>query len=147
MSNTAYPLHSPSWVNAKSMLLKHITSNNTILHERCSSNLESPLVRNIWIIYILFHSLICFRLRHIVKKLQKDDISKEDLIKNLEYAASVLETVYIDETRSDIPFFKRVSYNKFIKLSRFIICTEVGCLKCRQFLWFLILLFRQTQPR
>ena len=58
---------------------------------------------------ILFHSLICFRLRHIVKKLQKDDISKEDLIKNLEYAASVLETVYIDETRSDIPFFKRVS--------------------------------------
>ena len=69
-----------------------------------------------------------------MKKLQKDDISKEDLIKNLEYAASVLETVYIDETRSDIPFFKRVSYNKFIKLSRFIICTEVGYLKCRQFL-------------
>ena len=62
-----------------------------------------------------------------MKKLQKDDISKEDLIKNLEYAASVLETVYIDETRSDIPFFKRVSYNKLIKLSRFIICTEVGC--------------------
>ena len=40
-----------------------------------------------------------FRLRHIVKKLQKDDITKEDLIKNLEYTASVLETVYIDETR------------------------------------------------
>lgn len=40
-----------------------------------------------------------FRLRHILKKLQKDDINKEDLTKNLEYAASVLETVYIDETR------------------------------------------------
>ncbi|KAL5006121.1 hypothetical protein ScPMuIL_017279 [Solemya velum] len=45
-------------------------------------------------------SHICsVRLRHILKKLQKDDINKEDLTKNLEYAASVLETVYIDETR------------------------------------------------
>ena len=50
-------------------------------------------------------NLIClwanciFRLRHIVKKIQSDEISKEDLIKNLEYAAQVLETVYIDETR------------------------------------------------
>ena len=39
------------------------------------------------------------RLRLIIKKLQKDEISKDDLVKNLEYAASVLETVYIDETR------------------------------------------------
>lgn len=39
------------------------------------------------------------RLRHILRKLQKDDIAKDDLIKNLEYAASVLEFVYIDETR------------------------------------------------
>ncbi|XP_064646950.1 dual specificity calcium/calmodulin-dependent 3',5'-cyclic nucleotide phosphodiesterase 1A-like isoform X4 [Lineus longissimus] len=45
-------------------------------------------------------SHVCsIRLRCILKRLQKDDISKEDLIKNLEYAASVLETVYIDETR------------------------------------------------
>ena len=40
-----------------------------------------------------------FRLRYILKRIAKDDIAKEDLIKNLEYAASVLETVYIDETR------------------------------------------------
>ena len=40
-----------------------------------------------------------FRLRHIVKKLGKDDIPREDLLKNLEYAAQVLETVYIDETK------------------------------------------------
>jgi len=40
-----------------------------------------------------------FRLKHIVRKLQKDDIAKDDLLKNLEYAAQVLETVYIDETR------------------------------------------------
>lgn len=45
-------------------------------------------------------SHVCsLRLRHIVRKLQKEDISKEDLLKNLEYAAQVLETVYIDETR------------------------------------------------
>jgi calcium/calmodulin-dependent 3',5'-cyclic nucleotide phosphodiesterase len=45
-------------------------------------------------------SHVCsIRLRAILKKLHKGDISKEDLIKNLEYAASVLETVYIDETR------------------------------------------------
>ncbi|XP_052814491.1 uncharacterized protein LOC128241542 isoform X5 [Mya arenaria] len=44
-------------------------------------------------------SHVCsLRLKHIVRKLQKEDISKEDLLKNLEYAAQVLETVYIDET-------------------------------------------------
>ena len=42
---------------------------------------------------------VFFRLKHILKKIQKDDLSKDDLIKNLQYAASVLETVYIDETR------------------------------------------------
>ncbi|KAL3854482.1 hypothetical protein ACJMK2_013748, partial [Sinanodonta woodiana] len=45
-------------------------------------------------------SNVCsIRLRHIIKKLEKDDISKDDLKKNIEYAASVLETVYLDETR------------------------------------------------
>ncbi|XP_013397704.1 calcium/calmodulin-dependent 3',5'-cyclic nucleotide phosphodiesterase 1A isoform X3 [Lingula anatina] len=39
------------------------------------------------------------RLRHILKKLDHEELSKEDLKRNLEYAASVLETVYIDETR------------------------------------------------
>ncbi|KAK7494483.1 hypothetical protein BaRGS_00014375, partial [Batillaria attramentaria] len=38
-------------------------------------------------------------LRMIARRLEKEDISKEDLKKNLEYAASVLENVYIDEAR------------------------------------------------
>ena len=41
-----------------------------------------------------------FRLRHIFRKLPTDDISKEHLLQNLEYAIKVLETVYIDETKS-----------------------------------------------
>lgn len=41
----------------------------------------------------------------MLKKIAQDEISKEDLMKNLEYAAQVLETVYIDETRS--VFLKR----------------------------------------
>ncbi|XP_064598070.1 dual specificity calcium/calmodulin-dependent 3',5'-cyclic nucleotide phosphodiesterase 1A-like [Liolophura sinensis] len=45
-------------------------------------------------------SHVCsIRLRHLLRRIQKDDIPKEDLVRNLEYAASVLETVYIDETR------------------------------------------------
>ena len=44
-------------------------------------------------------SLVYHRLRHILRKLRKDELTKEDLLRNIEYAASVLETVYIDETR------------------------------------------------
>ncbi|XP_055456501.1 dual specificity calcium/calmodulin-dependent 3',5'-cyclic nucleotide phosphodiesterase 1A isoform X2 [Psammomys obesus] len=40
-----------------------------------------------------------FRLRCLVKQLDKGDINVVDLKKNIEYAASVLEAVYIDETR------------------------------------------------
>ncbi|XP_069771486.1 dual specificity calcium/calmodulin-dependent 3',5'-cyclic nucleotide phosphodiesterase 1A-like isoform X2 [Narcine bancroftii] len=39
------------------------------------------------------------RLRCLVKQLERGETSIVDLKKNLEYAASVLETVYIDETR------------------------------------------------
>ncbi|XP_072908631.1 dual specificity calcium/calmodulin-dependent 3',5'-cyclic nucleotide phosphodiesterase 1A [Hemitrygon akajei] len=39
------------------------------------------------------------RLRYLVKQLERGETSVVDLKKNLEYAASVLETVYIDETR------------------------------------------------
>ena len=42
---------------------------------------------------------VFFRLRHLLRKIQKEEVSKDDLQKNLEYAAQVLETVYIDETR------------------------------------------------
>lgn len=45
-------------------------------------------------IFIFFH-----RLRCLVKQLEKGDINVVDLKKNIEYAASVLEAVYIDETR------------------------------------------------
>ncbi|XP_074662330.1 dual specificity calcium/calmodulin-dependent 3',5'-cyclic nucleotide phosphodiesterase 1A-like [Tubulanus polymorphus] len=48
-------------------------------------------------------SHVCsIRLKYLVKRLEKDDLSKEDIIKNLVYAASVLETVYIDETRENV---------------------------------------------
>ncbi|XP_051879469.1 dual specificity calcium/calmodulin-dependent 3',5'-cyclic nucleotide phosphodiesterase 1A isoform X2 [Pristis pectinata] len=39
------------------------------------------------------------RLRCLVKQLEKGEINVTDLKKNIEYAASVLEAVYIDETR------------------------------------------------
>lgn len=44
----------------------------------------------------LFSSL---RLRSLVKQLERGEASVVDLKKNLEYAATVLESVYIDETR------------------------------------------------
>ncbi|XP_048341351.1 dual specificity calcium/calmodulin-dependent 3',5'-cyclic nucleotide phosphodiesterase 1A isoform X2 [Sphaerodactylus townsendi] len=40
-----------------------------------------------------------FRLRCLVKQLDKGDVNVAELKKNIEYAASVLEAVYIDETR------------------------------------------------
>lgn len=46
-------------------------------------------------IFILFF----YRLRCLVKQLEKGDINVSDLKNNIEYAASVLEAVYIDETR------------------------------------------------
>ncbi|XP_070570274.1 dual specificity calcium/calmodulin-dependent 3',5'-cyclic nucleotide phosphodiesterase 1A-like isoform X20 [Ptychodera flava] len=39
------------------------------------------------------------RIRYLVRHLEKGDVPLSDLKKNLEYAASVLETVYLDETR------------------------------------------------
>lgn len=42
---------------------------------------------------------LCFRLRCLVKQLERGEASLTDLKKNLEYAASVLESVYIEETR------------------------------------------------
>ncbi|XP_022358973.1 calcium/calmodulin-dependent 3',5'-cyclic nucleotide phosphodiesterase 1C isoform X1 [Enhydra lutris kenyoni] len=40
-----------------------------------------------------------FRLRSLVKQLERGEASVVDLKKNLEYAATVLESVYVDETR------------------------------------------------
>jgi len=42
---------------------------------------------------------LCFRLRSIVRQLQSGHVSAELLQSNLLYAAKVLETVYVDETR------------------------------------------------
>lgn len=53
-----------------------------------------PRILNKQYFYFLFH-----RLRCLVKQLEKGDINVVDLKKNIEYAASVLEAVYIDETR------------------------------------------------
>lgn len=39
------------------------------------------------------------RIRQIYDRVYKDDILKEDLLKNLAYAADVLQAVYIDETK------------------------------------------------
>uniref|UniRef100_A0A8W8LMK9 Phosphodiesterase n=1 Tax=Magallana gigas TaxID=29159 RepID=A0A8W8LMK9_MAGGI len=45
-------------------------------------------------------SHVCsIRLRNILRRIQNGEVPKEDLYKNLEYAASVLESVYVDETR------------------------------------------------
>uniref|UniRef100_A0A8C7J9K0 Phosphodiesterase n=1 Tax=Oncorhynchus kisutch TaxID=8019 RepID=A0A8C7J9K0_ONCKI len=43
--------------------------------------------------------LALYRLRCLVKQLDKGEVNVVDLRKNIEYAASVLEAVYIDETR------------------------------------------------
>lgn len=47
----------------------------------------------------IFFFFFFHRLRCLVKQLEKGDINVVDLKKNIEYAASVLEAVYIDETR------------------------------------------------
>lgn len=49
--------------------------------------------------FSLFLLLFWNRLRCLVKQLEKGDVNIIDLKKNIEYAASVLEAVYIDETR------------------------------------------------
>uniref|UniRef100_A0A8C7TFS5 Phosphodiesterase n=1 Tax=Oncorhynchus mykiss TaxID=8022 RepID=A0A8C7TFS5_ONCMY len=50
-------------------------------------------IHEIWI------HLALYRLRCLVKQLDKGEVNVVDLRKNIEYAASVLEAVYIDETR------------------------------------------------
>lgn len=42
---------------------------------------------------------VFFRLWSLLKQLERGEASVVDLKKNLEYAATVLESVYIDETR------------------------------------------------
>uniref|UniRef100_A0A8C9W290 Phosphodiesterase n=1 Tax=Scleropages formosus TaxID=113540 RepID=A0A8C9W290_SCLFO len=41
----------------------------------------------------------CYQLRCLLKQLERGEVNVPDLKKNIEYAASVLEAVYIDETR------------------------------------------------
>lgn len=47
---------------------------------------------------------LCCRLRCLVKQLDRGEASVADLKKNLEYAASVLESLYIEETRQGALF-------------------------------------------
>lgn len=51
------------------------------------------------IVFVEWLLNLCFRLRCLVKQLERGEASLNDLKKNLEYAASVLESVYIEETR------------------------------------------------
>ncbi|CAG12273.1 unnamed protein product [Tetraodon nigroviridis] len=48
---------------------------------------------------LISSSQLCPELRCLVKQLERGEASLNDLKKNLEYAASVLESVYIEETR------------------------------------------------
>ncbi|KAJ8276922.1 hypothetical protein GJAV_G00069400 [Gymnothorax javanicus] len=59
------------------------------------------------------------RLRCLVKQLERGEASVVDLKKNLEYAASVLESVYIEETRCvhsllPVPVFLLTEIHSFI---------------------------------
>ena len=45
------------------------------------------------------HPQSLHRLRYMVKQLENGEVNIEELKKNLEYTASLLEAVYIDETR------------------------------------------------
>lgn len=51
------------------------------------------------IVFVQWLLNLCFRLRCLVKQLERGEASLNDLKKNLEYAALVLESVYIEETR------------------------------------------------
>jgi hypothetical protein len=46
-----------------------------------------------------------FRLRYILHQLNSGQLPLEDLKRNIEYAALVLETAYLDETRYKHTFF------------------------------------------
>lgn len=48
---------------------------------------------------ILMLFLFVPRLRYLLRQLNRGEISAETLQKNLQYAAKVLEAVYIDETK------------------------------------------------
>lgn len=54
--------------------------------------------------FFIFHQVIFFifylyRLRCLLRQLQRGEVSAESLQKNLHYAARVLEAVFIDETK------------------------------------------------
>lgn len=58
--------------------------------------------------------LFPFRLRSILKQLEENDVDFEEIKKNLEFTASLLEAVYLDGTRCVALFklFKWTFYKK-----------------------------------
>ena len=48
---------------------------------------------------------VCSRLRCLVKQLERGEASVLDLKRNLIFTATILEGLYMDETRQDISFF------------------------------------------
>ncbi|KAM7325232.1 hypothetical protein ACRRTK_015485 [Alexandromys fortis] len=65
----------------------------------CAIDSPSPLPTLPLLFLHCLSSLNQERLRSLVKQLERGEASVVDLKKNLEYAATVLESVYIDETR------------------------------------------------
>uniref|UniRef100_A0A4W6F0M8 Phosphodiesterase n=1 Tax=Lates calcarifer TaxID=8187 RepID=A0A4W6F0M8_LATCA len=60
------------------------------------SKCDSPSVKILMLMLVWW---LCCRLRCLVKQLERGEASVTDLKKNLEYAASVLENLYFEETR------------------------------------------------
>uniref|UniRef100_A0A4W6FY92 PDE1 N-terminal domain-containing protein n=1 Tax=Lates calcarifer TaxID=8187 RepID=A0A4W6FY92_LATCA len=60
------------------------------------SKCDSPSVKILMLMLVWW---LCCRLRCLVKQLERGEASVADLKKNLEYAASVLENLYFEETR------------------------------------------------
>ena len=74
---------------------------NSLIGKYCSFCLiwRLPLFWEAYDIYHFLYLCVFCSLRNILRRIQNGDVPKEDLYKNLEYAASVLESVYVDETR------------------------------------------------
>lgn len=62
--------------------------------------LQSPL----FLIPLVAKCYCVFRLRYILHQLNRGELPLEDLKRNIEYAALVLETAYMDETRFNSTF-------------------------------------------
>ncbi len=84
------------WINDVKMWTISVTGSGM-----SKNNQSFPIRRGIelYLLTLKLWLLFSCRLRCLVKQLDKGEVNVVDLRKNIEYAASVLEAVYIDETR------------------------------------------------